>query len=332
MTKDVKIFIPKLRIVDLVQRAGGISRETALEQAAEKIEGLRESSLLGISEAVLGMERILGVDHPIGMSDMVWLLRHAERIVTLAETFGHVTLALVGKSLCDLTHRFLENEDGKREPLRVHADALRLVMPPRKVSQEEAGRILGELTRILVFCGCMPREESRLKALRDLELLDTGPDARLDRLLAKTQKEFSVPIAAISLVDLHRQWFKSSIGLDAKELPRGVAFCSYAIENDGVMVVEDAERDSRFASNPLVTGSPGVRFYAGAPLKTSDGFNIGTLCVIDAHPRTLDAAGLKKLEELAREIVKIVEADAASRPARFRQQALPTASKEVLGA
>jgi hypothetical protein len=309
--KKVNLTRRRPRLVELMNRPGGVSRAAAIAAASAAVESLRDQSIEGMVEAIVAIDEILNAGSPIGETELARILRYAERIVTLAETFGYVTLAFAAKSLCDLAQWFLEKKEGKKEPLLVHAKSLRLVLPPKTVTQAEAERILGELSRILMFFGCMPREEFRLKALRKLQLLDTEADARFDRLLASAQNYFEVPIAAISLIDAHRQWFKSKIGLEATETPRSMAFCSYAIEQDGVFVVEDASIDSRFAHNPLVTGPPNIRFYAGAPLRTSDGHNIGTLCVIDGHPRTLDGEGYKRLRKLANTIVKLVEADTA---------------------
>lgn len=142
-------------------------------------------------------------------------------------------------------------------------------------------------------------EEQRLATLRSLGLLDTPPEERFDRVTRMALRLFDVPIALVSLVDDDRQWFKSRQGLDAPETPRTVAFCAHAILGDEVMVVEDALDDERFADNPLVSGDPNIRFYAGAPIEGPDGSRLGTLCLIDRKPRTLDADDERTLEDLA---------------------------------
>lgn len=111
------------------------------------------------------------------------------------------------------------------------------------------------------------------------------------------------PIAAISLIDENRQWFKAIAGLDAKETSRDVAFCAHTILQDKTMIVADAQKDERFCGNPLVTSAPDIRFYAGVPLITSEGFHLGTLCVIDRVPRQLDAAQLDAIKVLANNIM-----------------------------
>ncbi|MGN6390201.1 MAG: diguanylate cyclase [Burkholderiaceae bacterium] len=128
-------------------------------------------------------------------------------------------------------------------------------------------------------------EASRLAALRALNILDTGPDERFDRLTRITRRVFDVPIALVSLVDENRQWFKSCIGLPVRQTPRDVSFCGHAILTGEILVVPDATTDERFADNPLVTGEPGIRFYAGYPLDAGGGTRLGTLCVIDTKPR-----------------------------------------------
>ncbi|MCU7555395.1 EAL domain-containing protein [Alteromonas sp. ASW11-19] len=143
------------------------------------------------------------------------------------------------------------------------------------------------------------REKERLDALRALELLDTPPESRFDRITRLTRRLFDVPIALISLLDEDRQWFKSAEGLTIKETPRGIAFCDTAIRQDGIFIVEDARQDKRFRDNPLVTGEPNIRFYAGKPLQDLQGHKFGTLCIIDAEPRMLSYSEIKMLGELA---------------------------------
>lgn len=137
----------------------------------------------------------------------------------------------------------------------------------------------------MVAAGFPANERQRLDALQSFEILDTQAEEAFDRFTRIAAKMIGVPIALVSLVDEARQWFKSRHGIDATETPRDWAFCAYAIQNDDVLVVDDATQDPRFVDNPLVTGFPDIRFYAGAPLRTRDNLNIGTLCVIDQQPR-----------------------------------------------
>ncbi|WP_376960198.1 EAL domain-containing protein [Azospirillum sp. A26] len=129
------------------------------------------------------------------------------------------------------------------------------------------------------------REEDRLATLQRYELLDTPAEAAFDQITRLAAKLLKVPVALISLVDRDRQWFKSRVGLPVQETPREHAFCAHALESDTLLVVGDAWQDERFADNPLVTGDPNIRFYAGAPLRTADGLALGTICVIDDQPR-----------------------------------------------
>lgn len=131
-------------------------------------------------------------------------------------------------------------------------------------------------------------EKERLQALRALLILDTPPEQRFDKVVQFASEEFDVPICLISLVDHERQWFKARVGLDACETARDISFCGHAILHDDIMLVEDARVDERFIDNPLVTGEPFIRFYAGAPLILPNGHAVGTLCLIDTRPRTLD--------------------------------------------
>ncbi len=152
-----------------------------------------------------------------------------------------------------------------------------------------------------------PNEKRRLEVLWKHNLLDTPPEKPLDDLTELAATVCETPIALISLVDEKRQWFKSRIGLTEMETPREASFCSHAILQNEVMLVPDALKDPRFAGNPLVTGHPFIRFYAGAPLVTEEGCALGTLCVIDHKPRELSDKQVKALQTLARVTVSYLE-------------------------
>jgi len=141
-------------------------------------------------------------------------------------------------------------------------------------------------------------EKERLALLYELLLLDTPPEERFDKIVEFASNEFNVPICLISLIDADRQWFKARVGLDACETERDVSFCAHALLGDDILLVPDALLDPRFYDNPAVTGSPHVRFYAGAPLICKDGLALGTLCLVDTVPRTLDAVERAILESL----------------------------------
>jgi EAL domain-containing protein (putative c-di-GMP-specific phosphodiesterase class I)/GGDEF domain-containing protein len=144
-----------------------------------------------------------------------------------------------------------------------------------------------------------PDESKRLATLRQLCLLDTPADRAFDLITQLAARSLRTPIALVSLIDEQRQWFKSRVGLAAPQTPRSQAFCAHAIHNPELLVVADARQDPRFRDNPLVTGPPFIRFYAGAPLILADGTGLGTLCVIDSEPRhVFDAASRATLEEL----------------------------------
>ena len=153
----------------------------------------------------------------------------------------------------------------------------------------------------------VPNEDRRIAALRYFEILDTPAEEPFERITRLAKTITQAPIVLISLVDEFRQWFKSKQGLDIDETPRDVSFCAYTIGQPGPMVIEDARLDQRFANNPLVTGEPHIRFYAGVPLRTRDGYNIGTICVIDTKPRQLDAKHIAVLQDLARLVIDEME-------------------------
>lgn len=132
-------------------------------------------------------------------------------------------------------------------------------------------------------------DKHRVQALHELLILDTPPEERFDRVVQFASAEFDMPIVLVSLVDADRQWFKARMGLDVCETDRESSFCGHAIEQPQLLIVEDALHDERFHDNPLVTGAPNIRFYAGAPLQLPNGETVGTLCLIDHQPRTLDA-------------------------------------------
>lgn len=141
-------------------------------------------------------------------------------------------------------------------------------------------------------------EASRLRALRDLELLDTPAEETFDALTRLCCSQLDVPISLVSLVDEHRQWFKSRQGLDLTETARSISFCTHVVDLDGPLIVEDAAEDPRFATNPLVLGAPQFRFYAGWPLRTAEGHVLGTFCALDLRPRQFDSRQLAVLEAL----------------------------------
>jgi len=151
------------------------------------------------------------------------------------------------------------------------------------------------------------QEAKRLEALRQYNILDTPAEQAYDDITALAAFICDVPIALVSLVDDQRQWFKSKVGIDVDETSRDVSFCAQAILGKSTMVINDAQKDERFANNPLVTCAPDIRFYAGVPLITPAGHAIGTLCVIDRHPRTLSEVQQKTLEALARQVVMQLE-------------------------
>lgn len=154
----------------------------------------------------------------------------------------------------------------------------------------------------------LPENESkRLNRLYQCQILDTPAEEAFDDITQLAAHICQIPIALVSLIDRDRQWFKSKVGLKETETPRRTAFCAYAILQSDILIVPDALKDNRFADNPLVTSEPYIRFYAGVPLTTSDGYGLGTLCIIDYVPRELSTEQIQALKALARQVVRQIE-------------------------
>ena len=176
----------------------------------------------------------------------------------------------------------------------------------------------------------VPKDESeRMADLHGYKILDTPPEENFDNITALAAHICGAPIALVSLVDSDRQWFKSKVGLSVSETSRDTAFCAYAILERDLLMVRDAAADARFAANPLVTASPKIRFYAGAPLVTPDNHAIGTLCVLDRVPRVLTPDQVEALRALSRQVMtqlelrrQIIELRAALRAARGVEKTL----------
>lgn len=166
-------------------------------------------------------------------------------------------------------------------------------------------------------------EIERLKSLQNYQILDSLPEEDYDAIAKIASSICNTPIALISLIDKDRQWFKANHGLDARETPRDFAFCAHSIlEPNDLFIINDATKDKRFFDNPLTTGDPNVIFYAGAPLNTSDGYSLGTLCVIDNKPKELSTEQKESLKLLANQVVKLLDL-------RKKNQELEKVNKDV---
>lgn len=150
-------------------------------------------------------------------------------------------------------------------------------------------------------------EAKRIENVQKYKVLHDPADGEFDEMTSLAAKIFNVPVAIITLVDTDRIWFKSSYGLDIDEIPRDPGLCSSAIMSDDIYIVEDAKVDPRTLSNPLVAGAMGLEFYAAAPLKSEEGYNLGTFCIIDKTPRTLDAKQSSMLMQLSRIVMDQLE-------------------------
>jgi GAF domain-containing protein len=150
-------------------------------------------------------------------------------------------------------------------------------------------------------------EAARLEVLHQFEVLDTDPEQTFDDITRLAAYICHTPIAIITLIDAHRQWFKSRVGLSLDETARDVSFCAHAIKQPGPMIVRDALDDTRFKDNPLVLSEPYIRFYAGSPLTTVEGFSLGTLCVIDRYPREITPEQVAALHVLSQQVMTQLE-------------------------
>ena len=150
-------------------------------------------------------------------------------------------------------------------------------------------------------------EQERLEALHRYHILDTFPEPDYNDFVFIAAQICETPIALISFVDEDRQWFKAKIGIEVDETPRDLAFCAHAILGENPFVVSNALEDPRFADNPLVAEEPGIRFYAGAPLRTKEGVSLGTLCVIDQKARSLTSSQEQSLSALSRLVMNELE-------------------------
>lgn len=173
-----------------------------------------------------------------------------------------------------------------------------------ELSEEQQIVIPSSLRRLPDHFSSPRQARDRLEALRRYDLLGAEPEESFDRITRLAAHLFEVPISLVTFVDEDRQWFKSAVGLEGvgvekKEMGLAASFCVHTIQSKGATVVQDATEDERFSSNPFVIGEPGIRFYAGAPLVTPDGYRIGTLCVLDTEPRAPTSEAISRLEDLA---------------------------------
>ena len=174
-----------------------------------------------------------------------------------------------------------------------------------------------------------PNERKRLNVLWQYDVLDTVPEEVFDELTELATRICEAPTALISLVDEDRQWFKSRVGVALTETSRDVSFCAHAIRHDGLFIIPDATKDSRFAGNPLVTSDPKIRFYAGAPLISPGGHALGTLCVIDTVPRDLRPEQKQALCVLARHVMTQLELRRHGRVLADARKAREAAEREL---
>jgi signal transduction histidine kinase len=173
-------------------------------------------------------------------------------------------------------------------------------------------------------------ESARLAALHKYQILDSDPESAFDELAELASVLFSAPIAVINFIDSERQWFKSEIGLGVRETPLETSFCVHAVLQEDMMVVPDTRKDKRFADNPLVTAELGLRFYAGALLKSHDGFPLGTLCILDYKPRDFDQSQQHTLRVLANQVMAQLEQKRLLQESEASRAELATLNRKLL--
>ena len=184
------------------------------------------------------------------------------------------------------------------------------------------------MSRVPILAPIPANETLRLAKLRELEILDSPPDDQFDALARAASLVCETPISLISLIDEERQWFKANIGLTGlSEMSRDMAFCAHTIINDDVLEIHDATGDGRFASNPMVVGAPGVRFYTGVPLRVADGSQVGTLCVIDYRPRRLTPEQIEILRCLGHAAARALQSNKERRQLRHTTRDLQVAER-----
>jgi len=173
----------------------------------------------------------------------------------------------------------------------------------------------------------LPDEAERVRVLASCGVLDTEPEAEFDEIARIAASVCATPVALVSLIDADRQWFKARVGTELRETPRQISFCAHALGGDEPLIVSDARADARFAGNPMVLATPGVRFYAGIPIRLDAGSAVGTLCVLDYEPRELTPAQLESLEGLAHHVAR--ELALRSELLRSRVSATATAPRRL---
>jgi len=321
-------------ILEIKPRAGRKPKRQVDEPSAEAAVSSRLSELIVL----------MGIADPT-LNDILWQTLHADgiKVLRVADGASVLRLAQTEEPSLIILDRYLHGGDSLEtcREIRAGSGSNNKQVPIVVVAAQEdaaAGNAAGVTdwlvkpfstiyarTRMRAWllrtaCRWVPAplpedEDQRLAALRRLAILDTEPEERFDKLTRIAAALFDVPIALISMVDEHRQWFKSTFGTSVCEGPRDTSFCAHAILAPAAMIVPDALLDPRFADNPVVVNEPRVRFYAGCPLLI-DGSCVGTLCVIDTRPRELNATSIRLLQDLAELVLQELKRTEALAQAR----------------